>query len=109
MSNDIKGLGMGQPPVTESRHQPRPTPVAGARAQRPSGPQQGQAGGDRVELGSQALVAEARRRIDETPAVDRSRVETLRAAIAEGRYEVRPERIAERLLAMERLLGRSGR
>ncbi len=105
MSNDIKGLGMGQPPVTESRQQ---RPAAGARAHGTAGPRSGPAG-DRVELGSQALVAEARRRIDETPAVDRSRVETLRAAIAEGRYEVRPERIAERLLAMERLLGRGGR
>ena len=108
MSNDIKGLGMGQPPVTESRHQPRPTPVAGARAHGTAGPRSGPAG-DRVEIGSQTLVAEARRRIDETPAVDRSRVEALRTAIAEGRYEVRPERIAERLLAMERLLGRGGR
>ena len=107
MSNEIKGLGAGQPPVTESRQQPRPAAVGGVRAQQPRTSRAG-AGGDRVELGSQALVAEARRRIEETPAVDRSRVEAVRAALAEGRYEVRPERIAERLLAMERLLGRSG-
>ena len=107
MSNEIKGLGAGQPPVTESRQQPRPAAAGGARAQGPRVPP-GAAGGDRVELGSQALVAAARRRIEETPAVDRARVEAVRAALAEGRYEVRPERIAERLLAMERLLGRGG-
>lgn len=103
MSNDIKGIGSTPPPVTESRHR---------GGNEPAGP--GTAGtgrravpGDRVELASPTLVAGLERRIAETPAVDRERVEALRTAIAEGRYEVRPDRIAERLLAMERLLGKS--
>jgi len=103
MTNEIKGLGPTPPPVTESRHQGKGAAAAGAGA---AGGGRGGRATDRVELASPALVAGLERRIAETPVVDRERVEALRTAIAEGRYEVRPERIAERLLAMERLLGR---
>jgi len=36
------------------------------------------------------------------PAADEARVAEIRAAIEEGRYEVVPERIAEKLIALER-------
>ncbi len=102
MSSDIKGIGPTLPPVTEARRHGRTQGREGGGSSQPGA---AGAAGDRVELAAPALLAETRRRIDETPVVDRGRVEAVRAAIAEGRYEIRPERIAERLLAMERLLG----
>ena len=41
----------------------------------------------------------------EGPVFDEARVESIRAAIAEGRYHVHPERLAERFLALENQLG----
>lgn len=44
--------------------------------------------------------------VREMPEVDEARVAEVRRALAEGRHEVRPERIAERLLRLEQLLAR---
>lgn len=40
------------------------------------------------------------------PVVDSSRVEQIRRALAEGTYEVKPERIAEKMLGMEKEIAR---
>lgn len=49
----------------------------------------------------QALEA----RLAQMSEVDTQRVEAVRRALAEGSYPIRPERLAEKLLAFERALG----
>jgi negative regulator of flagellin synthesis FlgM len=43
--------------------------------------------------------------VQSSPVVDEARVAAIRTAIEEGRYEVVPERIADKLLRMEQELG----
>ncbi len=43
--------------------------------------------------------------IRELPEVDEQRVEAIRTAIAEGRFEINAERIAAKLVGLERSLG----
>lgn len=38
------------------------------------------------------------------PVIDTRRVEAMKAAIAEGRYEVNPERVADKLMQFENLM-----
>jgi negative regulator of flagellin synthesis FlgM len=42
--------------------------------------------------------------LNEVPVVNEARVDAIRAALAEGRYEVNPERIADKLLRTEQEL-----
>ncbi|GAB4356987.1 MAG: hypothetical protein Kow006_24470 [Gammaproteobacteria bacterium] len=48
------------------------------------------------------------REINELPVVDTQRVEAIRQAIASGSYEVDPQRTAEKMIALESALSRSG-
>jgi len=61
------------------------SPVAGAGAR---------SGEGRIESAVLDLVAGG-------PPIDTARVATIRSAIAEGRYPVDPERIAERMIALD--------
>ncbi len=64
----------------------------------------GGVGGDRVTLSEAATrLSDVVRTVSEQPVVDNARVEQIREAIREGRYEVNPERIGDRLIAMEKL------
>ncbi|UZJ45698.1 flagellar biosynthesis anti-sigma factor FlgM [Marinimicrobium sp. C6131] len=86
----------------------RPTTVA----PRESGPQSGAAGSprpasrDSVELSAEA---QSMNRLEENlaqlPDVDVERVASLKQAIAEGRFEIDAERIAQNMLNQEDLLG----
>lgn len=101
MSIDIKNLSQSQPrvggdgrPVNESR-----------------GPRGGEPGARGGSTGDQVTLTDTARRLSEVvqtasaqPAVDSARVEEIRQAIREGRYEVNPERIAEKLMKTEELL-----
>ena len=58
--------------------------------------------GDRVTLSNTAnQLNDLARSASEQPAVDTQRVEQIREAIKEGGYEINPERIADRLIAIE--------
>ncbi|MGM0813704.1 MAG: flagellar biosynthesis anti-sigma factor FlgM [Pseudomonadota bacterium] len=60
--------------------------------------------GDRVTLTDTARrLSDLTRSVSEQPAVDTQRVEQIRAAIDQGRYEINAERIADRLIAMEKV------
>lgn len=87
----------------------RPTTVA----PRESSPQSGAAGNsprptsrDSVELSAEA---QSMNRLEENlaqlPDVDVERVASLKQAIAEGRFEIDPERIAQNMLNQDDLLG----
>jgi negative regulator of flagellin synthesis FlgM len=46
-------------------------------------------------------LAALERAVQDTPVVNEARVAAIRLAVEEGRYEVSPERIADKLLRME--------
>jgi negative regulator of flagellin synthesis FlgM len=102
MSIDIKNLSQTQPRgAGEGRG------VNDTRGTRTEGePRPGQGPGD-----DHVTLTDTARRLSEVvqtataqPAVDRNRVEEIRQAIQEGRYEINPERIAEKLMKTEDLL-----
>jgi negative regulator of flagellin synthesis FlgM len=49
-------------------------------------------------------LAALERAVQEAPVVNEARVAAIRLAVEEGRYEISPERIAEKLLRMDREL-----
>jgi negative regulator of flagellin synthesis FlgM len=60
---------------------------------------------DEVRLSAQAQqLRDIESQVVEQEAFDSKRVEEIRAAIAEGRYHVDPERLAERFLKLENAL-----
>jgi negative regulator of flagellin synthesis FlgM len=60
------------------------------------------AGASPVQITEQARqLAALERAVQSLPVVDEARVAAIRLAIEEGRYEVAPERIADKLLRME--------
>ncbi len=50
-------------------------------------------------------VGEAARLAMDSPEFDAAKVESIRRAIAEGRYPIDPKRIAESFMALEKMLG----
>ncbi len=61
-----------------------------------------QPGGDRVELTSTASKIQASEQsIAATPVVDTQRVAQVRQTIADGSYEISPERIADKFMQFE--------
>lgn len=62
--------------------------------------------GDQVVLSQEAQSAgRLQAKLDSLPDVNLERVAEIRRAIAEGRFEINPERIAENLINQEELLG----
>lgn len=87
----------------------RPAP-SGAQQNKAAGTEAEQArqGGarDRVELSAQGQsMSRLEERVGQLPDVDSERVANIKQAILEGRFEVDAERVAERLLNQDELLG----
>lgn len=103
MSMDIKNLTQTQArAANEGRNvaENRATPGSdGDAGRRDAG------GGDQVTLTDTARrLSDLTLTVSGQPAVDRGRVDEIRLAIQEGRYEVNAERVADRLLQTESLL-----
>jgi len=58
-----------------------------------------------TETGSR--IAAASREMAATPAFDSAKVERIKALIAEGRYSIDPQRIADRFIELESSLGKA--
>lgn len=105
MSIDIRDIQANRQPVGQ-----RSAGAVAAREDlaRGSGAKAGATGtGDRVELSAEARQLRA---LSESaaaaPEVDTAKMEQIRQQIAEGRYHVDPQKLADRLLQLERgLLG----
>ncbi len=79
---------------------------SGSEASRPEQSGTG-ASGTRVEVdlsGDASRLTRLEAEVRDLPEIDESRVEAIRAQIAEGRYHVDPERLAEKFIALEREL-----
>jgi negative regulator of flagellin synthesis FlgM len=62
--------------------------------------------GDKVVLSEQAqTLGRLQSKIESAPDVNLEKVAEIRRAIAEGRFEINPERIAENMLSQHDLLG----
>lgn len=62
--------------------------------------------GDQVVLSEQAqTIGRLQSKIDAAPDVNMEKVAEIRRAIAEGRFEINPERIAENMINQQDLLG----
>lgn len=87
---------VGGPPSSESR--PRP---ANSTAQPAAAP------AEKVEISSvSASLARAETAMAKSPVVDRARVDEIRQAIAEGRFKVDADRIADGLIeSVRQMLG----
>lgn len=61
---------------------------------------------DNVELSQQAqTISRIETAIKNSPDVDMSKVEAIKAAIQEGRFEINADAIAEKMMSQEDLLG----
>jgi negative regulator of flagellin synthesis FlgM len=66
----------------------------------------GKGAGDKVVLSQEAqTLGRLQTKINSSPDVDLEKVAEIRRAIAEGRFEINPERIAENMLNQNELLG----
>lgn len=104
MSNDINGVGNGSPPRLGQGTKVTSTETEQSRRQTTSG-----APGEKVSLTDtmtrlRAIVDS----LDETSIVDAGRVDALRDALARGEYRIDDNRVAQKLLALERLLQANG-
>jgi len=72
-----------------------------------SGGKHSGSGGDRVTLSETATrLSDLTTTVSGQPVVDSNRVEQIREAIQDGSYQVNPQRIADRLSAMESAMGK---
>ncbi len=82
--------------------------TSGATSREPAARQaNGRAPGldDKVSLTDTAtLIQRLSQRIAESPEVDQSRVEAIRQSLAAGSYRIDPERVAEKMIALESAL-----
>jgi len=100
MTENISGIGRGVSSTTETRSSDAEKP-----GPERTGSTSGQPLADSHELTpSSRLLQQIADRVAQGETVDAGRVESVRAAIAEGSFSVDAERVASRLLDFENLL-----
>lgn len=100
MTVDFNGIGKGQlnpqRPVADQTKGPagtRPAQTEQPKAQAP------EVRGENVSLSHQAKGLE--QKLESYPEIDDSRVEQIRAALADGSYKVDAEKLAQKMLEMD--------
>lgn len=103
MSNKIDGTNQGQPIGPRGVGGNRPAAIAPDR----SGPAKDapSPGGETVQLTGNAQMLERMSSMLETLEVQNQRLDAIMESIANGDYEIDAEKIAARLLMLERTLG----
>jgi negative regulator of flagellin synthesis FlgM len=102
VSNKIGGSGVDKPAVqvgndrTVKHAKTGSGPAPTAAPSQPASP----SGGVQITDSARQLAA-LERAIREVPDIDENKVAQVRAAIAQGSYDVSPERIADKLIRME--------
>lgn len=104
MSSKIESCGP-QAPAAPARPRAVSAPAGGSAGR---GPVAAVAASDSVRLtGDAVMLAELREQLGSAPASDGRRVAEARLALAEGRYDIDPRRIADKLMRLEWELSRS--
>lgn len=104
MTNDIKSIGSQQTQLTENHK------VDTSRQEKaPSSAETGKSEtSDSVQFTDQAKnLHQLQEAIAEMPVVDTEKVEAIREAIVEGRYQIDGERVAQKLLDLEKALDKA--
>lgn len=105
MAIDFKGVGSNQNPSVKnegSRDVARNDAARSAEGDSRPAPNSN----DSVQLSPEVvLLQKAESQLQNVPEVNSERVEAIRNAIEEGRYELNHERLAAKLTSLERLLG----
>lgn len=107
MANEINGLLSSGPSRLGEAAASRTTQIVQRdTSDARSASQQGPAAVDAVSLTGEATRLKAlEEKLLALPDTDTQRIESIRQAIADGRYRIDPQRIAERLLVFETMLG----
>lgn len=107
MTNEINGLPRPRPAAAdESKGAKAPAPAARAPAAPASAPGAPAAPSDTIKLTEAAArLQRLEAALSEMPDIDQRRVEALRREIESGAYRTDPERVAQKLVALERMLG----
>jgi negative regulator of flagellin synthesis FlgM len=96
--DSVSAKGTRSKPTTSAPEAKTPAPATPA----PASPK----AGDQVVLSEQAqTLGRLQSKVDSAPDVNLDKVAEIRRAIAEGRFEINPERIAENMLNQNDLLG----
>lgn len=89
-----------------ARSKPAAPSVPETKAPAPDATQAGKIASDQVVLSQEAqTLGRLQAKINTAPDIDLEKVAEIRRAIAEGRFEINPERIAENMLNQNDLLG----
>lgn len=101
-TNNINGASVGAARGRAASASPAGTPKSTAPEPDKSSP----SSANSVELSSQAQsLGRIEASINASPDVDIDKVEAIKTAIAEGRFEINAEAIAEKMMDQEKLLG----
>lgn len=104
MTVDLNGIGNGQlnnQKTNADRSQAAQKPAQPAAEQ--ARPQSPAARGENVSLSKQAEeLKQLGQKLESYPEVDDSRVEEIRAALADGSYKVDAEKLAQKMLDMDK-------
>lgn len=89
-----------------ARSKPAAPTAPEAKTPAPDAAPAGKGASDQVVLSQEAqTLGRLQAKINSSPDVDLEKVAEIRRAIAEGRFEINPERIAENMLNQNELLG----
>ncbi|OEY67413.1 flagellar biosynthesis anti-sigma factor FlgM [Marinobacter sp. X15-166B] len=97
MSIDLNGIGSGQVNTRRTAADQPVTPPLPASPD-PAAPRVAAPQGDKVSLSS---MQQLKQQLDQVPEVDDSRVEQIKAALADGSYKVDAEKLAQKMLDMD--------
>ncbi len=104
MSSKISGVDTRTGPVGSGRAVERVRDATTGAPRTGSGP----AGADVQITGTALHLADLEQAVKDMPAVDETKVAAISSALAEGRYKIVPEQIADRLVQMEQALAPLG-
>lgn len=96
----------GAPPnrqITADRGAPPNSQVAASDGAPPN------KSGDQVQLTDSAQALRQAARVDKHSAIDSQRVDKVRASLANGSYQISPDKIADKLTALDQQLGGTGK
>lgn len=101
MTVDFNGIGKGQlTPQKSGAEQTRESKAPSQPVAEQARPQTPASRGDSVSLSRQ--TKELEQKLESYPEVDDSRVEQIRAALADGSYKVDAEKLAQKMLEMDK-------
>lgn len=104
MSSKISGVDNRTGPIGSGRAVERVRDAASESAKTETG----SSGADVHITGTARQLADLEQVVKDMPAVDEAKVAAISAALAEGRYQIQPEQIADRLMSLEQALAPLG-